>query len=529
MSQAHTEGEPSGPPQSGRGVQGQYVYWVCMSHPKQETVERLGVKVPGDFTREQFSSLMVKAHRECEVEIVETVCFLEPHANGQKHHNCLLRASKQFRWLRVAQHLRRKYKVCVDYGTNVKTWAEGVVYGRVGSEHKGPESLDQHFMQWAKNGCPADLAEFIPRPWAKEGFVRKTKMTYLAFLDLCRKHSVTTETAVWALAADLEEKGDKGLMAYLMAADVPGVMAKVAQAVGAKETARRSKMSRMDILREAHEKGTCKCAVDGACYGLMKDILAKNNYDGEFQQAVVGTLETGRMKMRNLCLVGPADSAKSYLFKPLALIFTTYTRPDGGSHQLETLLGKELIFLNDFEYDEDAKKWCPWQFFKRFLEGEELTVAVPKTRGGNQTFDLDSPVFMTAPQEVSLWRGKHRDDYETAQMSRRISYRRLTYSVPEDQRKETKPCAHCGARLYLEGAAQAGAVRPVEPASSSAEGVKRNASEMEAAAASQPSSSRQKTGLEMLQALEQLHSLKQDGLLNSPEAKKLKERILNGN
>ena len=39
----------------------------------------------------------------------------------------------------------------------------------------------------------------------------------------------------------------------------------------------------------------------------------------------------------------------------------------------------------------------------------------------------------------------------------------------------------------------------------------------------------QKTGLEMLQALEQLHSLKQDGLLNSPEAKKLKEKILSGN
>ena len=36
MSQAHTEGEPSGPPQSGRGVQGQYVYWVCMSYPGRE-------------------------------------------------------------------------------------------------------------------------------------------------------------------------------------------------------------------------------------------------------------------------------------------------------------------------------------------------------------------------------------------------------------------------------------------------------------------------------------------------------------
>ena len=51
MSEARVEWEPSGPPQSGRGVKGQYVYWVCMAHPKPETVESLGVKVPGDYTR----------------------------------------------------------------------------------------------------------------------------------------------------------------------------------------------------------------------------------------------------------------------------------------------------------------------------------------------------------------------------------------------------------------------------------------------------------------------------------------------
>ena len=31
--------ELSGPPQTGRGVKGQYVYWVTMSHPRPETVE----------------------------------------------------------------------------------------------------------------------------------------------------------------------------------------------------------------------------------------------------------------------------------------------------------------------------------------------------------------------------------------------------------------------------------------------------------------------------------------------------------
>ena len=64
--------------------------------------------------------------------------------------------------------------------------------------------------------------------------------------------------------------------------------------------------------------------------------------------------------------------------------------PDGGSYQLEDILDKELVFLNDFEYDEAAKKWMAWSFFKRFLEGGELTVARPKNRGGNAIFKSDA-------------------------------------------------------------------------------------------------------------------------------------------
>ena len=34
---------------------------------------------------------------------------------------------------------------------------------------------------------------------------------------------------------------------------------------------------------------------------------------------------------------------KSFLLKPLCLVFKTYEMPDGGSYQLEEFLGKELV------------------------------------------------------------------------------------------------------------------------------------------------------------------------------------------
>ena len=51
--------------------------------------------------------------------------------------------------------------------------------------------------------------------------------------------------------------------------------------------------------------------------------------------------------------------------------------------------------------------------------------------------------------------------HETNQMNKRVKYFHLTYVPPEDQRVEVpKPCGHCGARLYLEGAATPPAPAP---------------------------------------------------------------------
>ena len=70
--------ELTGPSQRGRGVHGRYGYWICMQHPKPETVQRTGVKTLVDFVRITFREMLVKSHQECGIEIEETACFKEP-------------------------------------------------------------------------------------------------------------------------------------------------------------------------------------------------------------------------------------------------------------------------------------------------------------------------------------------------------------------------------------------------------------------------------------------------------------------
>ena len=91
-----SDGGPSGPGQTGRGCNGQYVYWTVMVQPTPQVLQSHGLKKPENYDREGLGKLMVKVHKECGVTVVETACFMEPHASGLMHRNCLARATAQY-------------------------------------------------------------------------------------------------------------------------------------------------------------------------------------------------------------------------------------------------------------------------------------------------------------------------------------------------------------------------------------------------------------------------------------------------
>ena len=112
--------QSDGPPQHGRGVKGQFVYWITQSAPTPEVVQQLALRRPAEFSHEEFSSLVVEAHTKCDVEVLETACFKEPDGNGEVHNNLLVRARLQYRWKKVAEKLREE-RVHVDFSTHVRT------------------------------------------------------------------------------------------------------------------------------------------------------------------------------------------------------------------------------------------------------------------------------------------------------------------------------------------------------------------------------------------------------------------------
>ena len=133
---------------------------------------------------------------------------------------------------------------------------------------------------------------------------------------------------------------------------------------------------------------------------------------------------------------------------------------------------------------------------------------------------------MTAPQEVALYRGKVRDDYETSQMSSRVSYQGFTHTFKKQKgMPDVKPCGHCGARVYLEGCVPCvPAFAAAGPTSSSTSPI---APHSLPSAVSQPAK-KPRLAVDIIQALKEAKALKDSGCIGSPELAQLKAKLFRG-
>ena len=173
----------------------------------------------------------------------------------------------------------------------------------------------------------------------------------------------------------------------------------------AQDSLNRAKKSRTDLLLEA-SKGQCVAGCKGAWLECANEILKINSIDkAKFLQAVVDLLTMGRGKHRNLMIVGPANCGKTFILKPLTVIFKTFVNPASGTFAWVGVEDAECIFLNDFRWSPTL---TPWYDLLLMLEGEIVHLPAPKT---HFTRDMelvkDTPVFCTSKRPL-LYKKQHR-------------------------------------------------------------------------------------------------------------------------
>ena len=95
----------------------------------------------------------------------------------------------------------------------------------------------------------------------------------------------------------------------------------------AKATLEREKTSRMQVLEKAR-LSSCVDGCDMEWYICSHDILQKNSINPyAYADAIRDLLIHGRGKFRNTMITGPGNCGKTFMLKPLEIIYHAFSNP----------------------------------------------------------------------------------------------------------------------------------------------------------------------------------------------------------
>ena len=186
-------------------------------------------------------------------------------------------------------------------------------------------------------------------------------------------------------------------------------------------------------------------------YECARQVLQLNSINPfVFADAMRQLLEHGRGKFRNLLIVGPANCGKTFLLKPLEIIFWAFTSPANDKYAWVGADQAEVIVLQDFRW---SSKLICWKDLLLLLEGENVKLPSPKNQFATDVcINTDIPVFATSKAKIEFV-GKYntRDDRETEMMDVRWKIFEFTHRIPQVDQKIITPCPRCFTELVLLG------------------------------------------------------------------------------
>ena len=397
------------------------------------------------YDREKFATIITTAFEACirGSTVTQWACCLEQHKNGRYHfHMCVL-LNKLQRWLKVKNYVKDKYGIVLHFSG----------HGGYQTAFSYVKKDDKEYI--TSNNHPVNVPSPKPKSATTKGTSRqqkKSKVKRLSNLDVSNivlKHKLRSRIDLLAFAKCRCDAGDKRLYEFVLNRGdkkFKDLIYLVWEMETAKEKQERSKLTRLDILRQ---QVNIQCICNGQWLDCALDILDRNAIDRVvFADAIVTLLVLGRGKGRKVYITGPANCGDTFILDPLRVIFNTFLSPATCSYAWLGVEEKEVIFLNDVRW---SPLILPWSDMLLLLEGHVVHFAAPKTSYSKDIeFSSDTPIFATAKAPISFIKGSFIDDRETEMMYVRWRFFSFKYQFQPQEQKPVPPCGHCCAKMLLQ-------------------------------------------------------------------------------
>ena len=408
-------------------------------------------------------------------------CCEENHEDGTPHYHATLQLKKPCRW-GVAKKRLAKQGATVNFSEGPAN-ADGKyawIYRYItkldpdvyhSKTHPTLDRIKQKFSRTSVATCSrkrnsqasssntGTQSVTTPRPQK-----RSRRITNEDVSNYCREKEIKTIDELLADAETRRLNGDTTLSSFLLNRSLKSVTElvevtwRMAKAV---TKVRNLSIPRMDALRLASQS-PCVQKCNGLWLQSALEILRLNSINKYvYADRMRDALQYGRGKDRNIFIIGPGNSGKTFLLKPLRLIYPeSFINPSSSHFSWDGVDQSTLIFLNDYRWHIRSKGGnISWGDLLNLLEGFKCDLPAPRNQRSHDICippENDLPIFATGPCMLK-WYSKHEDESrgeqhasEDLQIGLRWKVFKLTHQFVGS--KDIPECPSCFSKLAFTGA-----------------------------------------------------------------------------
>lgn len=421
-------------------------------------------------TREAFGNAVEEAFNSgsSKVKVNYWACCLEEHGNGGHHYHASVKLTGPKRWSSVKAYLLSHYDIRVHFGDGHDNYYAAYRYVTKSDENV---FLSEDHPNLRDIGTPrTTLSTQAYRAKRKSVTLQEQstssqsvppenrdskKCKRLSNVDVAEflvENGIKTEIELFAAANDQKQAGKKDLANFILSRNsksLGDLIKNTWKMENSKSIMDKQTQSRMEIIYNYAMK-ECDDSCQGEWLRCAKEVLRQNKIETfDFSSALRQLLSKGRGKQRNVLIVGPANCGKTFLLRPLEILYDTFCNPSNDKYAWLGVQDAQAIFLNDFRWSSDM---IAWRDLLNLLEG--LTVHLPSPKN-HFTEDIivkeDTPIFATSKSRIR-YIGKYNvmDEREDEMMAVRWKVFDFKHQIPLNEQKDIAPCGKCFASLVLE-------------------------------------------------------------------------------
>ena len=240
----------------------------------------------------------------------------------------------------------------------------------------------------------------LPNPPPKKPSNSKSKpkrLSRLEFSEFMVKNIIHHATELYAAAEERRREGQADFAGFVLPCTKKSfndLIENTWEMQNAKATLEREKTSRMQVLEKAR-LSSCVDGCDMEWYICSRDILQKNSINPYvYADAIRDLLMHGRGKFRIAMTTGPANYGKTFMLKPLEIIYHAFSNPANDKYAWVGADNAEVIILQNFRWSSGL---ICWKDLLLLLEGKPVKLTSPKNQFVTDVcIKTDIPIFATS-------------------------------------------------------------------------------------------------------------------------------------